>query len=412
MPQLLLKPDSPAEELLRLMEEDARYEVADTPLTDGGCLPGLHSLRQIHGRQAPPKVPKVFLSNACTFNCAYCGCRAGNGERRRYCHQPMELARLAVEDAKRNGHGVFVTSAIYKNADYTEELIIETLRCMRQELDYQGYIHAKIMPGCEPLLIEQAGRYADRLSVNIEVAKSEGYGRIAKQKNRENILTPMRQISESIQAARERGRAGNRRFAVSQTTQLMAGSTGEDDRTILTLSRALYKTYRLKRVYYTPFHYTHPAAGYDGLPFVSTPAWRMRRLYQADRLQELYGFSPEEIAPDDAPFLSADLDPKESWALRHLELFPVEVNTADYPLLLRVPGIGVTYAKRIMEARRLGAVSHDSLRQIGVSLKKSRYFITCSGRYVGGGLLDAPERLRLLLASEDRTPADQLCFYT
>ena len=138
----------------------------------------------------------------------------------------------------------------------------------------------------------------------------------------------------------------------------------------------------------------------------------MRRLYQADRLQELYGFSPEEIAPDDAPFLSADLDPKESWALRHLELFPVEVNTADYPLLLRVPGIGVTYAKRIMEARRLGAVSHDSLRQIGVSLKKSRYFITCSGRYVGGGLLDAPERLRLLLASEDRTPADQLCFYT
>ena len=236
-------------ELLRVMREDARYDAASSSDPVAACPPGFLS-GDIRAKAPPPKVPKVFLSNQCTFNCAYCGCRASNGEKTRYCVQPREMARIAVGEADRNRRGVFLTSAIYKNADYTEELIVETLRIMREELRYPGYIHAKVMPGTDPLLIEKAGRYADRLSVNIEVAKSEGYAKIAKQKTRDNILSPMAAISRLIWANREEKSPFKPAFATSQTTQLMAGSTDEDDRTILTLSSALYRKYRLGRVYY------------------------------------------------------------------------------------------------------------------------------------------------------------------
>lgn len=368
------------EEKVSLMQQDAAYDVADS---DEAVLPDLSFLRETtRAKKLPPKVPKVFLSNDCVFNCAYCGCRSGH-ECKRYVSPPRELAEIAVKQAEANRHGVFITSSIYRNADYTEELIVETLRIIRKELGYQGYIHAKVMPGTDPLLIYQAGQLADRLSVNIEVAKSEGYERIARNKNRSNILSPMRQISDMIaQAKREKSRFAPR-FATSQTTQLMAGSTEENDRTILTLSRALYDKYHLMRVYYTPFQYRQEAAGYEGLPMVSVPKWRVHRLYQADRLMQIYGFSPEEIAPDDQLFLSENLDPKAAWALRHLDRFPVEVNRADYETLLRVPGIGTTYASRIVKARQYCTVTHAVLKALGVSLKRCRHFITCNGVYDG-----------------------------
>ena len=368
------------EEKVSLMQQDAAYDVADS---DEAVLPDLSFLRETtRAKKLPPKVPKVFLSNDCVFNCAYCGCRSGH-ECKRYVSPPRELAEIAVKQAEANRHGVFITSSIYRNADYTEELIVETLRIIRKELGYQGYIHAKVMPGTDPLLIYQAGQLADRLSVNIEVAKSEGYERIARNKNRSNILSPMRQISDMIaQAKREKSRFAPR-FATSQTTQLMAGSTEENDRTILTLSRALYDKYHLMRVYYTPFQYRQEAAGYEGLPMVSVPKWRGHRLYQADRLMQIYGFSPEEIAPDDQLFLSENLDPKAAWALRHLDRFPVEVNRADYETLLRVPGIGTTYASRIVKARQYCTVTHAVLKALGVSLKRCRHFITCNGVYDG-----------------------------
>lgn len=394
----LLRFQNPLEppELLRSMREDARFDAASTSDPVAACPPGFLSGR-IQANAPPPKVPKVFLSNQCSFNCAYCGCRAGNPDRTRYCIQPREMARIAVEEAQRNRHGVFLTSAVYKSADYTEELIVETLRCMREELHYPGYIHAKVMPGTDPLLIEKAGRYADRLSVNIEVAKSEGYARIAKQKNRKNILSPMETISRLIRAAKEEKGRAKPTFATSQTTQLMAGSTGEDDRTILTLSSALYRKYRLGRVYYTAFQYRHPAAGYE-LPLVSTPVWRVGRLYQADRLLQLYGFTPDEIAPDGHPNLALDLDPKTDWALRNPQFFPVEINRASYEELVRVPGIGDVYARRIIQQRRLGTLDMDALAQLGLPLKKCLYFISCAGRYAGGGLLDRPDLLRRRLA--------------
>jgi predicted DNA-binding helix-hairpin-helix protein len=198
----------------------------------------------------------------------------------------------------------------------------------------------------------------------------------------------MRQISELIADTRLSHYNHKPVFATSQTTQLMAGSTEEDDRTILSLSRALYDKYRLKRVYYTAFHYEHEAAGYD-LPFTTTPHWRMSRLYQADRLMQLYGFKPDEIAPGHAPNLERDIDPKSAYALRNLHLFPVELNTAEYEMLLRVPGIGVVSAQRILAARRYCGMTFDILRKIGVSLKKSRYFVTCGGRMERSACLDS-----------------------
>lgn len=369
---------------LLLMDEDARYEVAndqDAESTAIRCSDGITS------KPAPPKIPKMFLASRCTFNCSYCGCRCSREDRDNYCNTPGELAQLSVDAARDNGHGVFVTSAIYRNADYTQELLAESVRIMREDLGYGGFIHAKVMPGADPLLIERTGRYANRLSVNIEVAKSQAYERIAKQKNKTNIMTPMRDISDFIQSAGY----DRQKFATSQTTQLMAGSAQEDDRTIISLSQALYRRYHLKRVYYTAYQYLHEAKGYEDehLPLTSTPYWRMARLYQADRLLQLYGFTPDDITPSEQPNLESDIDPKASWALRHLDLYPVEVNKADYESLIRVPGIGITYASKIIEARRHCTLTHDILRKMRVSLKRSNYFITCNGQYLGGNVLSA-----------------------
>jgi putative DNA modification/repair radical SAM protein len=382
------------EDKLNIMNEDARYEVgcdSDAESTALSCA------SDIAGRPGPPKIPKLYVSNACIFNCAYCGCRCGRDRERSYTFTPSEVANMAVEAARSNGHGVFVSSAIYKNADYTQELIAESVRLMRTEHQYKGFIHAKVMPGADPKLISKTGLYANRLSVNIEVAQSSGYEKIAKQKNKGLILAPMGAISEQIMEAKE----DKRPFAASQTTQLMAGSTGEDDRIIMKLSAALYKKYRMKRVYYTAFHYRHTARGYENenIPMKETPYWRMARLYQADRLTQLYGFTPDDVTPECEPNLQEDIDPKAAWALRHLDLYPVEINKADYETLIRVPGIGITYAKRIIEARRHCTVTHELLKKMHVALKKSIYFITCNGVYRGGNILFSPE-LRRVLATE------------
>lgn len=384
MSNIIIPKQLTIEEKFNLMNEDGKYEVAsdrDAEQTAVFCA------NDITAPKNPPKVPKIFLSGSCIFNCAYCGCRCSREDKTGYCNTPKELAEMAVLSAKQNGHGIFVSSAIYKNADYTQELLAESVRIMREDIGYKGYIHAKVMPGADPLLIQKTGMYASRLSVNIEVAQSSGYERIAKQKNRSNILTPMRNISEQILTAK----FDQRKFATTQTTQLMAGSTNEDDRTIMTLAEALYNKYRLKRVYYTAFQYRHSAKGYENedLSYTSTPYWRMARLYQADRLIQLYGFSPDDVTPEVYPNLESDLDPKAAWALRHLDMYPVEVNKADYETLIRIPGIGITYAKKIIQARKHCVITHDVLKKMRVSLKRSKYFITCDGIYQGGNVLDA-----------------------
>lgn len=382
---------------VEMMGKDARYEVGydgDAERTAAECAINIKS------KKSPPKIPKIFMSNNCVFNCAYCGCRCSREDKGTYLYEPEELARIAFSEAKFNTHGIFITSAIYKNADYTQERLAECSRILREDYRYRGFLHTKVMPGADPELINKTGRYADRLSINIEVADSGGYGKIAKQKNKTNILTPMKNISDQITQARYE----RQKFAVSQTTQLMAGSTGEDDRTILRLASALYGKYGLKRVYYTAFHYTHEAKGYEDqdLSYVQTPYWRMARLYQADRLLELYGFKPEEIADENCPNLEQDIDPKAAWALRHLDLYPVEVNTADYETLLRIPGIGITYAKRIIEARKFCRLTYNTLESMKVSLKRSRYFMTCSGKYYGGNVLFSANLRDFVISGDNR----------
>jgi len=367
---------------LKQMQQDAFFDVIDD---NNPGIPDLSFIKkEIKSKPTPPKVPKMFMSNECIFNCAYCGCRSSL-DKPRYTSDPKELAKLSVDEAVKNGHGVFISSGIHKNPDYTEELIIATIKSIRNDFGYKGYVHAKIMPGTSPELIRQAGLYANRIDVNIEVAKSEGYKQIAKHKNKKNILTPMGLIAQYIRAASEEKRLYRHApfFATSQTTQLMAGSTNETDYEILRLSKALYKKYSLARVYYSPYYCMHQSKGYSDLPQIATPEWRMKRLYQADRLMQLYGFTPEEIAPESESFLSADLDPKAAWALRHMHMFPVEVNIADYENLLRIPGIGTTYAKRIVKARRYCKITHDVLKQLGVSLKRSTHFLTCNGKFQG-----------------------------
>ncbi|MCL2287525.1 MAG: putative DNA modification/repair radical SAM protein [Firmicutes bacterium] len=382
MVNIIMKQSLSRDEKIALMQQDARFDVSDD---DNACVPDLSFIKdKIKGRPNPPKVPKVFMSNDCIFNCAYCFCRSGL-DIRRYTVDPKELAKISVEEAIKNGHGVFLTSGIYKNPDYTEELIIETIKSIRVDYGYKGYVHAKIMPGTSPELIWQAGLYANRIDVNIEVAKNEGYKQIARNKNKKNILTPMGLISQFIRANKEERQRYRHapKFATSQTTQLMPGSTNETDFEILRLANAMYKKYGLARVYYSPFHYTHEAKGYPGLPNIVTPVWRMKRLYQADRLMQLYGFTPDELAPEAETFLSSELDPKAAWALRHMHLYPIEVNTADYEMLLRIPGIGTTYAARIIKARKYCKVTHDVLRALGVSLKRSVHFMTCNGKFLG-----------------------------
>ena len=408
MSNIIIEKTPSFQEKISLMQESAAYDIADGDgAATGDYGIGAHdndlvaigkSISNIKSRPSPPTVPKVFVSNDCSFNCAYCGCRCSK-DKRRYTHNTEEIADMALATANECGHGVFITSAICKNADYTEELIIDTLKVLRHKRGYGGYIHAKIMPGASPLLIRQLGFLADRVSVNIELPHSDGYKILAKQKTRSNILSPMAAVSELYseynpqRGTRVRSEAGRTFAPAGQTTQMMVGAMGETDRTITILADSLYKKFDLRRVYYSPF-----SAPFEG--GYKTPKWRGRRLYQADRLIKLYGMEPDEILPEGSPNLEFDVDPKAGYALKNLAMFPIEINTADYEMLLRVPGIGITSAKKIVAARRVARLSFDKLKYMHVSLSKSKYFITCNGKYYGEKMLDSPHLRTKLWADE------------
>ncbi|HQM39149.1 MAG TPA: biotin synthase [Clostridia bacterium] len=376
MTGLIFKNEYSYSEKIQQMQNDAIYDIGFDSDTQNAGLKAANKILCTNKRMTSHK---LFLSNNCVFNCAYCGCRCQKEKDYAYTFTPKELAKLAVEQAKIHKQGIFISSAIYKNADYTQELISKTLKIMRNDLGYKGFIHAKVMPGADPIVIHETGLYANRLSVNIEVAKSSGYEKIAKQKNKNNIINPMTEIYEQIQEHSK----NNNIFATSQTTQLMAGSTNEDDRTIMRLSTALYKKFNLKRIYYTAFTYKEQAKGYEEeqLPIIRVPHWRMVRLYQADRLTQLYGFCFNDVTPESNPFLNEDIDPKAAWALRNMDIFPIEVNKVDFNTLIRVPGIGLVYAKKIIEARRYCKITHNMMRRMKIPMDKCSYFITCNGKF-------------------------------
>lgn len=383
---------------------------------------------------------KVLFSNKCVYNCEYCVNRRSN-DFPRASFEPDELARLTIEFYRRNYiEGLFLSSAVEVSPDHTAERILASLRLLRYKYGFSGYIHAKIIPGVSQELLHEIGLVADRLSVNIEMPTARSLQAFAPQKKPKEIFTPMRQITNSLiernslkgpgnmfrgiavnapehylkgfsREIEEKDKAGsswadsdtqdsitavssarplsrNRRrqgedFApAGQTTQMIIGAGGETDQSILNTSESLYRTFKMKRVYYSAYV---PVVDSPMLPTRKTapPLAREHRIYQADWLLRFYGFSVKELFTETSQNLDPDLDPKVTWALRNLDQFPVEVNRASYDTLMRIPGIGAVSARRIVRQRRLSAVKFDDLKKMGVVLKRAKYFLTCSGRYYG-----------------------------
>ena len=346
---------------------------------------------------------KVLLTNRCMYDCQYCVNRRSN-DVPRTAFTPRELAELTIGFYRRNYiEGLFLSSAVWGSPDRTTELMIETLRLLREEYGFWGYIHAKAIPGADPLLTWRLGLLADRMSVNIELPSEASLRQLAPDKEKRAILRPMAQIRDGITASRQelaKYRHAPRFAPAGQSTQMIIGATPESDRQILTLTQALYDKYGLKRVFYSAYV---PVSDSKLLPAPAEfkpPLLREHRLYQADWLLRYYHFRAEELLDEAHPDFNPLVDPKCSWALGHMEWFPVEVNRADYETLLRVPGIGVTSARRILTARRCRALTFEGLKKLGVVLKRAQYFITCSGKMLEG-LRVAPDGvLRHLVAQE------------
>lgn len=345
---------------------------------------------------------KILLTNNCAFDCAYCVNRSSN-DVPRAAFTPDEVASLTMNFYMRNYiEGLFLSSAVLVSPNHTMELMVKAVEKLRKEYKFNGYIHMKAIPGADSELISKAGSLVDRMSVNIELPSSHSLSLLAPQKNKESIVKPMSQISNSILAItdeRKIFKKANNFVPAGQTTQMIVGATPETDRTILNLSENLYKKFSLKRVYFSAYipTVTHPL-----LPVIAKPPLlREHRLYQADWLLRFYGFSAKEILTEDNPDFDPNLDPKCFWALCNLDMFPVEINRADYLMLLRIPGIGVKSAKKIVSARRVGILSHEDLKKLGVVLKRAKYFITCNGKYEGSKKF-LPENIKLGLLTEGK----------
>jgi len=328
---------------------------------------------------------KILMTNRCIYDCSYCVISSSH-DTPRAMMTPEEIAELTIQFYRRNYiEGLFLSSGVYRSPDYTTELLIKAARMLREEKHFNGYIHMKGIPGTDSRLIRELGRYVDRMSINIELPSSASLQLLAPQKTKQAIMMPMREVKQGIAERQEESRSYKKLpsfVPAGQTTQLIIGATPDSDRRIMELSEALYRKVGLKRVYYSAYV---PALSGPNLPaLIKPPLLREHRLYQADWLLRYYQFSAAEILTEQQPDFDLSLDPKACWALRHIECFPVEVNKASYHMLLRVPGIGVTSAKRICAARRAAWVSYDTLHRMGIVLKRAKYFITCRGKYYGG----------------------------
>lgn len=345
---------------------------------------------------------KVLMTNCCVYDCKYCVNRRSN-DTKRTAFTPEELADLTINFYRRNYiEGLFLSSGVLRNPDYTTELMVRSLRILREEYRFNGYIHAKAIPGTSPELVEQLGLLADRLSVNIELPSEAGLNLLAPDKTKKAILAPMRQIQARNQQNQEelvKYRHAPKFAPAGQSTQLIVGATQDSDFHILRLTQGLYDRYGLKRVFYSAYV---PVVEHSLLPAkdVKPPLLREHRLYQADWLLRFYGFRAEELLDEDHQDFDPRVDPKCCWALTHLDFFPVEVNTADYETLLRVPGIGVISARRILAARRNGRLQIDDLKKLGVVMKRAQYFLTASGKIPDGLRFTPDSMLRGLIAAE------------
>ncbi|NLW47720.1 MAG: putative DNA modification/repair radical SAM protein [Firmicutes bacterium] len=344
---------------------------------------------------------KVLLSNYCIYDCAYCINRRSN-DIPRSAFTVDEVVKLTIDFYRRNYiEGLFLSSGVLKNTDYTMELMVRIAKELRLKHNFHGYIHLKAIPGASRELLRRAGFYADRLSANIELPSEQGLKLLAPDKSKENIFNSFTYLSAQISRYQEESQffSSTPRFApAGQSTQMIVGATPESDYQIVSLAEGLYQKFHLKRVYYSAYV---PVNHNSLLPALSSPPLkRENRLYQADWLLRFYGFQATELLDPREPFLDRELDPKTSWALRNMTIFPVEVNRAEYEILVRVPGVGLKSAKRIINARRYGPLGFDNLGKLGVVLKRARYFLTCQGRYLER--IDNPILLRQVLSDKER----------
>ncbi len=408
-------------EKLTLLAEGAKYDVScsssGTQRSNQGGLGSASKAGICHSWSKDGRcisLLKILFSNKCVFDCAYCvNRRTSDIERTSF--EPRELADLVMSFYRRNYiEGLFISSAVEESPDFTSERMLTCIKILRQEYNFGGYIHTKIIPGTSEELVHQIGLYSDRLSINIEVPSPEGLQLLAPQKKPRDIFRPMQQITNTIldqKSLKAPDRMGQNldittyesaslpalrtktRFApAGQTTQMMVGASGESDRQILVTSEKLYQTFQMKRVYFSAYI---PLVDSPLLPSLLSkpPLLREHRLYQADWLLRFYGFTAKELFNDKHPNLDPDLDPKIIWALRNIENFPIEVNKASLDDLLRIPGIGRISAIRILRQRKVSSVQYEDLKKMGVVIKRAKFFLTCNGKYYGGKDV-IPEHIR------------------
>ena len=413
---MLIQEDLSIQEKLEILSDAAKYDVACTSSGvdrkgKAGMLGNTVAAGLCHSFAGDGRcisLLKILFTNQCIYDCKYCINRCSN-DVVRTAFTPDEVCTLTMEFYRRNYiEGLFLSSGILYSADYTMDLIYQTLKKLREVYRFNGYIHVKAIPGADPVLIEKVGFLADRMSINLELPTAEGLKKLAPGKSRSKILTPMRQIQRGITANKFELMEYKRTpsfVPAGQSTQMIVGATPENDYQMMMVAEALYQNYDLKRVFYSAFVPVNEDSSLPALPG-GPPLLREHRLYQADWLLRFYGFKASELLTEERPNFNVFLDPKCDWALRHLELFPVEINRADYYTLLRVPGMGVKSVKRIIAARRQGLLDFESLKKMGVVLKRAMYFITCSGRMMYPTRMDEDYITSHLVGDERRAVWD------
>jgi len=406
-------------ERLRILAESAKYDVSCSSSGTvrkgkegmvGNTVGGVGICHSFADDGRCISLLKVMLTNYCMYDCAYCINRRSN-DIKRATLSVSELEEITMEFYRRNYiEGLFLSSGVVRNPDYTMERLTAIVRDLRTIHRFNGYIHLKAIPGASRELMTEAGRWADRMSVNIEIPKEESLKLLAPDKDHKSVFQPMKLIQQGVlenKEDRKRMRHAPRFVPAGQSTQMIVGATKETDRDILTMSSALYGQPTMRRVYYSGYISVNT---YDPrLPVLKQPPLvRENRLYQADWLMRFYHFKVDEIVDEVNTNLDLEVDPKLAWALRHPEAFPVDINKADYEMILRVPGIGVKSAWRIVNSRQFNRLTSYHLKKMGVVMKKAKYFITCgelTSNYsipvVGINELH-PERLRPLLISKSQ----------
>lgn len=408
--------DEPLQRKLMILADAAKYDVACTSSgvsrSSGGT--GLGNSRACgicHSFASDGRcisLLKILLTNDCIYDCKYCKNRVSN-DVPRATFTPEEICRLTIGFYRRNYiEGLFLSSGVIKNPHYTMELILETVRLLREKYDFKGYIHVKSIPGADEDLILRTGYYADRMSCNLELPTAEGLKKLAPNKTRQLILQPLRQVQKGILQNKEEltiYRHTPKFVPAGQSTQVIVGATPESDYEIISVAEAMYKKFSLRRVFYSAYIAVNKD---ELLPAVDTkpPLLREHRLYQADWLMRFYGFRADELLSEQHASFNIALDPKCDWALRHLDQFPVEINKASYEMILRVPGIGVTGARRICRARRYSILDFNDLKRMGIVLKRAMYFITCSGRMMYRIKFNEDAITKNLLAVDEKLPVE------